>query len=186
MGQKPVPSVNIPVPTCIGSKMGGEFTYQPKWDPMSFDNHSHFGPCITLPLSVLTEDLPFAVETKGLQSRWIGPYKSFWLVLMGVFEPPEKKFSETGFLSRPILTPSLGSSQRNRNLKKPTQARVAPKRHPKWVDHKKASPGGLFLTSPRIWAEKGSYLQNKKGRETQKPLENTTGHTAASNSFGHG
>ena len=25
----------------IGSKMGGEFTYQPKWDPIGFDNHSH-------------------------------------------------------------------------------------------------------------------------------------------------
>ena len=33
MGQKPVPPVNIPIPTKIGSKMGGEFTYQPKWDP---------------------------------------------------------------------------------------------------------------------------------------------------------
>ena len=28
MGQKPVPPVNIPIPTKIGSKMGGEFTYQ--------------------------------------------------------------------------------------------------------------------------------------------------------------
>ena len=25
--QNPVPSVNIPIPTKIGSKMGGEFTY---------------------------------------------------------------------------------------------------------------------------------------------------------------
>ena len=25
--------VNIPIPTKIGSKMGGQFTYQPKWDP---------------------------------------------------------------------------------------------------------------------------------------------------------
>ena len=33
MGQNPVPPVNIPIPTTIGSKMGGEFTYQPKWDP---------------------------------------------------------------------------------------------------------------------------------------------------------
>ena len=24
----------------IGSKMGGEFTYQPKLDPIGFDNHS--------------------------------------------------------------------------------------------------------------------------------------------------
>ena len=36
MGQKPVPLVNIPIPTKIGSKMGGEFTY-PKWDPIGFD-----------------------------------------------------------------------------------------------------------------------------------------------------
>ena len=28
-----VPPVNMPIPTKIGSKMGGEFTYQPKWDP---------------------------------------------------------------------------------------------------------------------------------------------------------
>ena len=35
MGQKPVPPVNIRFnpTTKIGSKMGGEFTYQPKWDP---------------------------------------------------------------------------------------------------------------------------------------------------------
>ena len=32
MGQNPVPSVNIPIPTKIGSKMGGEFTHPPKWD----------------------------------------------------------------------------------------------------------------------------------------------------------
>ena len=37
MGQKPVPPVNIPLPTNIGSTMGGEFTYQPKW-------HHLFGP----------------------------------------------------------------------------------------------------------------------------------------------
>ena len=41
MSQKPVPPVNIPIPAKIGSKMGGEFTYQPKWDPTGFDNHSH-------------------------------------------------------------------------------------------------------------------------------------------------
>ena len=33
MGQKPVPPLNIPILTKIGSKLGGEFTYQPKWDP---------------------------------------------------------------------------------------------------------------------------------------------------------
>ena len=33
--------VNIPIHTKIGSTMGGEFTYQPKWDPMGFDNHGH-------------------------------------------------------------------------------------------------------------------------------------------------
>ena len=32
MGQKPIPSVNIPIPTRIPTKMG-EFTYQPKWNP---------------------------------------------------------------------------------------------------------------------------------------------------------
>ena len=35
----PVPPVNIPIPTKIGSKMGGEFTYQPKWNPIGFDDH---------------------------------------------------------------------------------------------------------------------------------------------------
>ena len=30
--QNPVPPVNIPIPTQIGSKMDGEFTYQPTWD----------------------------------------------------------------------------------------------------------------------------------------------------------
>ena len=29
-----VPPVNIPIPTEMGSKMGGECTCQPKWDPM--------------------------------------------------------------------------------------------------------------------------------------------------------
>ena len=33
MRQNPVPPVNIPIPTKISSKLGGEFTYQPKWDP---------------------------------------------------------------------------------------------------------------------------------------------------------
>ena len=43
MGQNPNrPPVNIQFnPTSkIGSKMGGEFTYQPKRDPIEFDNHS--------------------------------------------------------------------------------------------------------------------------------------------------
>ena len=44
MGQNPVPPVHIPIPTKIGSKVGGEFTYQPKWDPKTshvvlFANH---------------------------------------------------------------------------------------------------------------------------------------------------
>ena len=33
MGQKPVPPVNIPIPTKIGSKMVGAPT--PKWDPIA-------------------------------------------------------------------------------------------------------------------------------------------------------
>ena len=33
MGQSPVLPVNIPIPTKIGSKIGGEFTNPPKWDP---------------------------------------------------------------------------------------------------------------------------------------------------------
>ena len=37
MGQNPVPPVSIPIPTKIGSKMGGAFTYQPKWDPIGFE-----------------------------------------------------------------------------------------------------------------------------------------------------
>ena len=39
MSQNPIPPVNIPIPTKIGSKMGGAPT--PKWDPIGFDNHSH-------------------------------------------------------------------------------------------------------------------------------------------------
>ena len=35
MGQNPVPPVNIPIPTKIGSEMGGALT--PKWDPIGFD-----------------------------------------------------------------------------------------------------------------------------------------------------
>ena len=35
MGQKPVLPVNIPIPTKIGSKMGGAPI--PKWDPIGFD-----------------------------------------------------------------------------------------------------------------------------------------------------
>ena len=34
MGQNPVPPVNIPFPTKIGSKMGGA---APKWDTIDFD-----------------------------------------------------------------------------------------------------------------------------------------------------
>ena len=40
MGQDPVPPVNIPLPTKIGSQMGGEFTNQPKWDPKTVLTHS--------------------------------------------------------------------------------------------------------------------------------------------------
>ena len=40
MGQNPVPPVNIPIPTKIGPKMGGEFTYQPKWDALVL-THGH-------------------------------------------------------------------------------------------------------------------------------------------------
>ena len=35
MGQNPVHLANIPIPTKIGSKMGGAPT--PKWDPIGFD-----------------------------------------------------------------------------------------------------------------------------------------------------
>ena len=41
MGQKPVPPVNIPIPTKIGSKMGGEFTENPKMESQNgFDHRS--------------------------------------------------------------------------------------------------------------------------------------------------
>ena len=44
MGQKPAyPPVNIPIPTKIGSKMGGEFTCRRKWDPKTVLAHfPHF------------------------------------------------------------------------------------------------------------------------------------------------
>ena len=37
--KSPVPPVNIPIPTKIGSKMGGA-PKTPKWDPIGFDTHS--------------------------------------------------------------------------------------------------------------------------------------------------
>ena len=40
MGQKPVPPVNIPICTKVGSKIGVN-SPTPKWDPISFDNHGH-------------------------------------------------------------------------------------------------------------------------------------------------
>ena len=45
MGQNPVPPVNIPIPTKIGSIMGGEFTYQPKRDPIASDPISKQAAC---------------------------------------------------------------------------------------------------------------------------------------------
>ena len=45
MGQHSVPPrapVNIPIPTKIGPKMGGEFTYPKMGSQNGFDNHSHF------------------------------------------------------------------------------------------------------------------------------------------------
>ena len=36
MGQDPVPPVNIPMPTLLGSKMGGA-PKTPTWDPIGFD-----------------------------------------------------------------------------------------------------------------------------------------------------
>ena len=48
MGHNPVPPVNIPIPT-TGSKMGGEFTYQPKWNPIGFDpQHEPFAFLVAL------------------------------------------------------------------------------------------------------------------------------------------
>ena len=44
MGQNPVPPVNIPIPTKIGSKMGGELTDPKMGSQNGFDNHSHMGP----------------------------------------------------------------------------------------------------------------------------------------------
>ena len=35
MGQNPIPPVNIPISTTVGSKMGGAPT--PKWNPIGFD-----------------------------------------------------------------------------------------------------------------------------------------------------
>ena len=40
MGQNPVP-VNIPIPTEISTKMGGEITYPKMGSQSGFDNHSH-------------------------------------------------------------------------------------------------------------------------------------------------
>ena len=37
-----VPPANIPIPTKIGSNMGGEFTYRPKWYQNGVDNHAIF------------------------------------------------------------------------------------------------------------------------------------------------
>ena len=39
MGQNPVPPVNIPLPTKIGSKVGGAPI--PKWDPIGVDPQSN-------------------------------------------------------------------------------------------------------------------------------------------------
>ena len=36
-----VPPVNIPIPTKLGSKMGGEFTYPKMGAQDGFDNHCH-------------------------------------------------------------------------------------------------------------------------------------------------
>ena len=43
MVQNHVPPVSIPIPTKIGSKMGGAPT--PKWDPKEVLTHSHFSRC---------------------------------------------------------------------------------------------------------------------------------------------
>ena len=62
MGQKPIPPVNIPIPTEIGSKMGGEFTY-PKMVPVVLTHSQIF------PLHIPTE--PPAESTRSTQaSRW--------------------------------------------------------------------------------------------------------------------
>ena len=46
MSQNSVPLVNIPIPTKIGSKMGGEFTYPKMGSQNGFDNHSHISLCL--------------------------------------------------------------------------------------------------------------------------------------------
>ena len=43
MGQNPVPPVNIPIPTKVGSKMGGEFTYRDQNGTKTVLNHGQVG-----------------------------------------------------------------------------------------------------------------------------------------------
>ena len=58
MGQTPVPSVNIPIPTKRGSKMSVEFTYQPKWDqPKRSNDHSQLD-WVDAPAPSKSGDLP--------------------------------------------------------------------------------------------------------------------------------
>ena len=55
MRQNPVPPVNIPIATKIGSEMGGAPTPTvPTWDPIGFDNHSQM--CFCKWFFLLTHD----------------------------------------------------------------------------------------------------------------------------------
>ena len=92
MDKNPVIPVNIPIPTKIGSEMGGEFTYQPKWDPIGFDNHSNF-----LLLCLGPSFLGAVAQRPGLQTarRGVGQQgQRLWEGLLGLWSTSAKGCKE--------------------------------------------------------------------------------------------
>ena len=126
MGQKPVPPVNIPIPTKIGSKLGGEFTEHPKMGSQNgFDHHSHFawelprmsGRNVTVarespmfvfsappgnarrgsrPSRLRQQQLPVAPGTNGCKTK---PLLSKTLKRQGTFTGERNKYFTCGFVS---------------------------------------------------------------------------------------
>ena len=70
---KPVPPVNIPIPTKIGSKMGGELTYPKLGSQNGFDHHSHLSLRVSFGRLSGMETLEFS----GPIYQWVSPTKVF-------------------------------------------------------------------------------------------------------------
>ena len=101
--------MNIPIPTKIGSKMGGEFTYQPKWDPKTVLTTTAENPAIRFGRS--------QVRTKRRSTWDASPLCASWVASCSVaaFSASTSDTCGRSRSSRPVC-PSLPLGKPKRNF----------------------------------------------------------------------